>query len=170
MRVRRAQATDARALAALAERSFRDTFAYANTAQDMDDYCKAHYSAELQAAQIADPSLITLIAGAPAALTGFAQLHPARTHPQVAAQAPGEIQRLYLAQDQQGSGLAQAMMAACQAELVNAGCDVIWLGVWEHNARAIAFYEKCGFQPVGETTFVLGQDRQRDIVMCRTIK
>lgn len=166
--IRRAQVTDAGALARLAEATFRDTFAYANTSQDMDDYCKANYSAELQAAQIADPGLITLVCGLPDLLTAFAQLKPGSQHPQVAGRAAGEIQRLYLDCSQHGTGLAQTLMAACQTALQAAGCEVIWLGVWEHNARAIAFYEKCGFNAVGETTFMLGQDRQRDIVMARS--
>lgn len=170
--IRRAQTTDADALARLAEATFRDTFADANTAQDMDDYCKEHYSAALQAAQIADPELITLVCEVNGELCAFAQLRPRHMPPPLQAlfplQSAGEIQRLYLRKDQHGSGLAQTLMRACQTELYGAGCQRIWLGVWEHNQRAIAFYEKWGFAAVGETTFVLGQDRQRDIIMCLT--
>ncbi|HYW51463.1 MAG TPA: hypothetical protein VE861_12705, partial [Gemmatimonadaceae bacterium] len=45
------------------------------------------------------------------------------------------------------------------------GCEEIFLGVWERNLRAIRFYEKQRFRAVGEKTFVLGLDPQRDIVM-----
>jgi diamine N-acetyltransferase len=44
-------------------------------------------------------------------------------------------------------------------------CTVVWLGVWERNARAIAFYEKHGFIVIGEQPFMLGLDEQRDLVM-----
>jgi ribosomal protein S18 acetylase RimI-like enzyme len=45
------------------------------------------------------------------------------------------------------------------------GADVLWLAVWRENPRAIAFYTRRGFTPVGETTFVLGSDLQHDVVM-----
>lgn len=41
----------------------------------------------------------------------------------------------------------------------------IWLGVFTHNTRAIAFYAKSGFRVVGEMTFAMGEDPQRDFVM-----
>jgi ribosomal protein S18 acetylase RimI-like enzyme len=45
----------------------------------------------------------------------------------------------------------------------------IWLGVWEHNPRAIAFYLKCGFVDVGRHPFQLGRDVQTDRIMSRDV-
>jgi ribosomal protein S18 acetylase RimI-like enzyme len=45
----------------------------------------------------------------------------------------------------------------------------LWLGVWEENPRAIRFYDKCGFMPVGSQDFNLGAARQRDRVMVLTL-
>jgi hypothetical protein len=41
--------------------------------------------------------------------------------------------------------------------------------VWERNPRAIRFYGKYGFRPVGDQTFVLGTDPQRDLVLERPV-
>jgi ribosomal protein S18 acetylase RimI-like enzyme len=41
----------------------------------------------------------------------------------------------------------------------------IWLGVWEHNSRAINFYKKNGFVEFDKHTFKLGNDEQIDIMM-----
>lgn len=49
------------------------------------------------------------------------------------------------------------------------GADQVWLGVWEHNPRAIAFYNIWGFAAVGAHIFPLGTDPQRDIVMTRAV-
>ena len=49
------------------------------------------------------------------------------------------------------------------------GRTTIWLGVWEHNARAIAFYRRWGFADVGTTDFMLGRDRQTDRIMARRV-
>ena len=56
-------------------------------------------------------------------------------------------------------------MRTCIASARAHGADWLWLGVWEQNPRAIAFYQKHGFRTIGEQTFVLGTDRQRDLVM-----
>lgn len=45
------------------------------------------------------------------------------------------------------------------------GHDVLWLGVWDRNERAIAFYARWGFVEVGEMSFLLGSDVQRDHVL-----
>ena len=49
------------------------------------------------------------------------------------------------------------------------GPRTLWLGVWERNPRAIAFYTKCGFVDVGEHAFVFGTDEQTDRVMARSV-
>ncbi|CAM6209294.1 N-acetyltransferase domain-containing protein [Enterobacter intestinihominis] len=59
-------------------------------------------------------------------------------------------------------------MRMCFAEFEAKGSDVVWLGVWEHNPRAISFYHKLGFTEVGEHIFQVGSDPQRDIIMKRS--
>ena len=56
-------------------------------------------------------------------------------------------------------------MAAVLSAAAQANCDHVWLGVWERNPKAIAFYRKFGFEVIGEHRFVLGRDPQRDLVM-----
>ncbi len=49
------------------------------------------------------------------------------------------------------------------------GAQTLWLGVWERNLRALAFYAKYGFVRVGEHTFTLGTDAQTDWVLARPL-
>ncbi len=76
-----------------------------------------------------------------------------------------EIARIYADHHWHGHGLGAALLRACIETAQEWGAEVIWLGVWERNPRAIAFYEKHGFRAVGEQEFQLGADRQRDVVM-----
>jgi ribosomal protein S18 acetylase RimI-like enzyme len=46
------------------------------------------------------------------------------------------------------------------------GAEALWLGVWDGNPRAAAFYKKCRFTHVADKTFTLGDEVQRDWVMC----
>ncbi|MBI2756888.1 MAG: GNAT family N-acetyltransferase [Chloroflexi bacterium] len=102
-------------------------------------------------------------------LVGFAQLRWGAAPRCVPASSPGEIQRLYVVADWHGRGVAHELMNTCIDDLKRRGSDVVWLGVWERNPRAIAFYRKFGFVEVGEHVFPLGRDPQRDIVMMRAL-
>ena len=69
----------------------------------------------------------------------------------------------------QGSGLAQELMRVTVDAAVASGARTMWLGVWEHNPRAIAFYRKFAFVEAGSHEFMLGRDRQTDLIMMRPL-
>ena len=168
--VRRAEPTDAGALADLAEQTFREAFASVNAPEDIALHCSTRYTEEIQGQEIADPSMTTLVCEDGGRLVGFAQLRwNGRIPVGVDAIRPLEIQRLYVQQQWHGRGVAQALMEEALRLAGAGGADRAWLGVWEHNARAIAFYRKYGFVEVGEHDFMLGNDRQRDLVMARAL-
>jgi ribosomal protein S18 acetylase RimI-like enzyme len=167
--VRRAGRPDAKQLSSLAEATFRDTFEAKNTPENMALHCGTSYSEAVQTAEIADPDPVTLVCDSQGTLVGFAQLRWGGAPSCVVAAAPGEVQRLYVAREFHGMGVARSLMLACLDEMNARRSDVVWLGVWEHNPRAIAFYRKFGFAEVGEHIFSLGSDPQRDIVMARPV-
>jgi ribosomal protein S18 acetylase RimI-like enzyme len=167
--VRRALRTDAKALATLAETTFRDAFGRLNSPDDMDLHCRTHYGESIQAGEIADTGLTNLLIENDGRLVGFAQLRWGEAPASVEAGSPGEIQRLYVASAWHGKGAAQQLMNACLEEMRHHGSDVVWLGVWERNPRAISFYRKFAFVEVGAHAFRLGRDLQRDILMARPV-
>jgi len=70
-----------------------------------------------------------------------------------------------------GRGVSGPLMERVIAESKRLKSDVTWLGVWERNFRAQAFYRKVGFRQVGTQIYRVGSDPQIDIVMaCRTIE
>ena len=90
-----------------------------------------------------------------------------RRRPRVCGLNPVEIARFYSAAPWIGRGVGAALMTACLREAEARACDVVWLDVWDRNARAIAFYSKWGFEVVGEADFILGDDVQHDLLMAR---
>lgn len=163
--IRRATAADAAALAALAERTFRETFAAENSPQDMDLHCARSFGEQIQRNELSDPSRITLLAEVDREPVGFAQLLLGSAARCLASARPCELTRLYVAREWHGRRVAQELMTAALATAAQAKCTHLWLGVWEHNPRAIAFYRKFGLEVIGEHAFVLGTDPQRDLVM-----
>lgn len=163
--LRRAVAEDAAALAVLGERCFRDTYAESNTAANMEMHCRESYGAAQQRAEIASDSMITWLAEAGGELIGFCQLNVLRANACVPARRPLEIYRLYVRRDWHGARAGRALIERAAQTARELGCDVVWLGVWEHNPNAVAFYRRMGFVEVGEQIFQLGEDAQRDHVM-----
>lgn len=167
--IRLALPADAVALSDLAVRTFRDTFGSENTAEDMAMYLAKSYSVTQTEQELADPAMATLVAESDGALIAFAQLRLGSEPPHGEVEAPLEIWRFYVDRPWHGQGVAATLMAHVDAHAAERGVRTIWLGVWERNARGIAFYRKAGFTDVGAQEFVLGTDIQRDRVMLRPV-
>jgi diamine N-acetyltransferase len=163
--IRRARTDDAPALALLAERSYRDTFTAGNDPADMALHCAESFGTEIQAREIAEPGLVTLVADEDGELIGFAQLRLRASKDCVVAERPSELYRIYVARRWKGRGVAQQIMQAVMGAAARADSDRIWLGVWEENPRALAFYRKHGFEVVGEHAFRFGTELQTDLIM-----
>jgi diamine N-acetyltransferase len=167
--IRAAAPEDAASVAELAERTFRHAFAALNTPENMDLYCAATYGAALQAREILDPRIETVLYRRGDELAGYGQLRWGPAPSCVAAARPAEVQRLYVDPQWHGRGVAQALMAELLSRAARGDADQVWLGVWEHNPRAIAFYRKEGFVEVGEHAFRLGHELQRDLVLAHAM-
>ena len=171
LNVRKATLDDAESFARIAEETFRSTFSAANSVEDMNLHCRRNFGKELQQREISDQNMVTLLCEDQKLLVGFAQLCW-QENPSCLSEAslPGEIRRLYVIEDFHGRGVAQILMDASIDKFAKRGSDLAWLGVWESNPRAIAFYRKYNFAEVGEHEFYLGDDPQRDVIMSRLLK
>ena len=172
--IRTAIPTDAAALSELARETFADTYAAHNTAEDLRLHLQRTYTEEKQRNEISNPAWLTLLVECDGKIAGFAQGGFTSAPSCLANQAPPprkpwEILRFYVHRSWHGRGLAQMLMSGAIAGATAAGADAVWLGVWCRNERACAFYLKSGYRQIGETSFTLGQDAQRDWVMFRPL-
>lgn len=167
--IRTGTPADAEALAELAARTFRDTFGSDNRPEDLALYLTQAYGPVQQGRELADPDITTLLAGTGHAPGAYAQLRRGHAPDCVSGESPLELWRFYVAREWHGRGLAQALMRRVEAEAERCGARTLWLGVWERNERALAFYRKCGFTDVGSHIFMVGSDPQTDRVMERSV-
>lgn len=167
--IRRGNADDAVLLAELGARTFSETFAPDNTPEDMTAYLASAFSSVQQAAELSDPDCLFLIAETNGVAVGYAMLRFGNVLDSVTGDKPIEIVRLYVSHESLGSGVGAALMQACISEAKQRRYETLWLGVWEHNTRARAFYRKWNFHEVGTHIFQLGDDPQTDILMQRAI-
>jgi GNAT superfamily N-acetyltransferase len=167
--IRLAAQSDAASLADLAARTFRDTFAADTAAEDMALHLAQAYGPQQQGRELADPDIVTLLVEADDQCVGYAQLRHGPAPACVAGDAPIEVWRFYLLHEWHGRGLAQTMMRRVDEEAHRAAARTLWLGVWERNERAKAFYGKCGFVDAGVHVFMVGSDAQTDRILVRPV-
>ncbi len=165
-RIRSGVPDDTISLAELAETTFRESFAADNTAANMDAYVGSSFSVEAIGRELADAetNLFLVADGDADPLVGYAKLRVAG-HETVDAARPIELHRLYVRRLAAGTGLGRALLRAGVDTARANEHDVMWLGVWEHNHRARAFYERWGFRVVGAQPFMLGNEAQTDLIM-----
>ncbi len=161
--------TDAAALAELAARTFRDTFAADSRPEDIAQHMAQAYGSLQQGRELADANIVTLLAQRGEELAGYAQLRFGPAPTCVEGNAPIELWRFYVAQRWHGQGIAQALMCRVDEDADRVGTRTLWLGVWERNERAKAFYRKGGFVDVGAHVFMVGTDAQTDRIMARPV-
>jgi len=170
--IRRAVPSDAAALAVFAAEAFADTFAADNTPEDMAAYLIEAFGEEQQRAELSDAACTVLVAERDGELAGYAMLRDG-ARPSGASSAEldeaMEIARLYAGRRWIGTGVGAALMQCCLDFAAERGREWVWLGVWERNARAIAFYSRWGFTDVGSQHFQLGADLQTDRIMARRL-
>jgi ribosomal protein S18 acetylase RimI-like enzyme len=163
--IRAATAADAAPLTELARRTFHDAFAPMNSAENIEAYMSQNFTLQKFSAQLADPRVFFLIAEIDATPVGFAKFCDGDVPDCVSGVAPIEIERFYVNREFHGKGVAQTLMQACFNHARQAGHETIFLGVWDKNDRAIAFYRKCGFDVVGSHAFQMGDETQNDLLM-----
>ncbi|MBC7928984.1 MAG: GNAT family N-acetyltransferase [Rubrivivax sp.] len=168
--IRRADFKDAGLLAELGARTFSETFADDNKSEDMAAYLAASFSHAKQTEELLDALSLYLIAEIDNEAVAYAQLYAGVAPECVTGDAPIELVRFYVTRKWHGRGVSASLMRACIDEARRAGRRTMWLGVWEHNGRAQAFYRKWSFQKVGEHIFQLGSDPQNDVLMAMKIE
>jgi ribosomal protein S18 acetylase RimI-like enzyme len=171
IKVRRAMPEDAKVLTDLSYTTFWDAFHDhpKNAPHDLAAYMEQAFSVEQIAAELAEPKSVFLVADVEGELAGYAKLILDSTEPDITAELPIELSRLYSHQKFLGQGVGQSLMDASFEHAKKNGRDVMWLGVWEYNPRAQRFYKKNGFRYVGKHTFLLGSDPQIDLLMQKEI-
>ena len=76
-------------------------------------------------------------------------------HPAITLQPITKLERLYLLKEFYDLKLGHLLLQEAIKKSKAAGDKGMWLEVWKGNERAVRFYQKQGFETVGETQFRL---------------
>ena len=167
--IRLANCQDAELIADLSRQTFYDSFAADNSKEDMDRFMNEQFTKEALMKEVGAEGNIFLLAYAGDEVTGYVRMREGEKRPEFGETPSIEIARIYATQQSIGKGTGSALMQRCIDIAREMKKGVIWLGVWEHNLRAIHFYQKWGFEKFASHDFVLGSDVQTDWLMMKTL-
>ena len=171
MQIRRATAAaDAETLAALSIETFTETFGHMYAADDLRDYLRDTYAAELYRDGLDEQgNAAWLLENDAGKATGYAYAGPAKL-PHATVQAGDmELKRLYLLSSAQNGGWGAKLFAQAEAWMRANGPTSIWIGVWSGNEGAQRFYARHGYAKVGEYLYPVGEARDLEFILRKPI-
>ena len=165
--VRVATKEDAALIADLSRQTFYESFAAQNTRENMDKFMNEVFTKERLMEEVGAKNNIFLLAYYGEEVVGYVRMRENNQPPGLDSNAALEIARIYATAPSIGKGVGKILMQKCLDTAIKLKKDVVWLGVWEHNQRAIDFYRKWGFEKFGTHVFMLGDDAQTDWLMAK---
>ena len=162
--ITRCLVSDAATLSHLASRTFYDTFYDTCSEEDMQQFLDQYYNQDQLEKELSDPNdhyYFALIDGKPVGYLRFGENE--LPYDRKGNEKALELNRLYVDEQYHGRGIAKQLMLFFEAYAATNGYRYLWLGVWEHNLRAQAFYKKWGYVFNGHKhPFPIGNTPQTD--------
>ena len=149
----------------LAQTSFVQAFTEGNKPENVQAYLSQAFTSLQLENEWRNPASTFLLASLEGKLVGYTKVNLAAAQTDVQDAESLEVARLYTLEEVWGRGVGQFLLDAALDFAKEKGKTFVWLGVWEHNARAIRFYEKNGFKAFGSHPFPFGDEIQNDWLM-----
>jgi ribosomal protein S18 acetylase RimI-like enzyme len=154
----------------ISRQTFFETFSARNTQENMNKYLEEEFSIEKLTAELNNSDSEVYFAELDGNVIGYLKLNFGQSQTELQDDGALEIERIYVLKDFHGKKVAQILYQKALQIAKQKGADYVWLGVWEENPRAIAFYKKNGFIEFDKHIFKLGDDKQTDIMMKLKLK
>lgn len=156
-------------LQTISRQTFAETFSTQNTEEDIKKYLEENLSLDQLSNELANPDSRFYFAWQNEAVIGYLKLNFGQAQTELKDANAVEIERIYILKEFYGKQIGQLLYRKALEVGIQEKATYIWLGVWERNERALAFYKKNGFIAFDKHLFKLGADQQTDILMKRAL-
>lgn len=169
--IRRCHQTEADLLTLqqISRETFRETFADSNSPENMSRYLSDNLSIEKLLTELSNKDSSFYLLEYDSNIIGYLKINVGSAQTENKYERSLEIERIYILSSFQGQGTGKILLEQALAVARTMKAEFVWLGVWEHNQRAIGFYRKHGFVEFDQHIFILGDDEQLDIMMKKYI-
>lgn len=142
--------------------TFTDTFQAQNSEKNMKAYIEKSFHQEQLKQELLNPTAEFFFIYEKSEVAGYLKLN-------IEATNTVEVERIYIRQQFQRSGLGKKLLEYAMERAKQYKKTEIWLGVWEKNDQALAFYKKIGFVRTGQHSFWMGDDEQIDYILTKNL-
>lgn len=154
---------DAAMLAALARRTFTETFGHLYTPENLAAFIAGH-TVQAYLEELESPDYAIRFAEADGEPIAYCKIGPCEL-PFEPEQPSIELRQLYVLKPWHGAGIAGRLMEWALAEARRRGAGVIYLSVFVDNHRARRFYARYGFEFVQTYAFMVGTHADEDHIL-----
>lgn len=159
------------ALAEISRETYYDTFIADNTEEGMQLFLDEAYALPVLKKELENPeSDIYFLYEEDGQIAAYLKLNRGQAQTEDVHENALEIQRIYVRPSKKRKGYGTLLIDFALGQADQLGCDAIWLGVWEHNYPAQAFYKSHGFYQVGQHEFPMGDKMDIDYIYLKDLK
>jgi len=167
--IRRATLEDAAIIVELGRQTFTETFGHLFTPTALQNYLDTTFNNikiynSLQKSH--NQYFIAVFENKP---VGYAKIKINSTTPEIQAERPVQLQKLYVLQEFISQKIGAALMQFCLQLTEIQVNDLMWLVVLQSNERAIRFYEKFNFIKYSEYAHQIGENRFEYYIMIKNL-
>jgi ribosomal protein S18 acetylase RimI-like enzyme len=167
--IKKVEVNDLDTLLKISKDTFYEFFAHLNTPENMEAYSAVAFTPEHMLAQLNNPDSEFYFAMWEDEPVGYIKLNYNDAQSEFKEKNALEIERIYVTGNHHGKQLGKHFINFAVNIATEKNFNYVWLGVWEHNHNAIGFYRHHGFVEFSSHYFLLGDDRQKDILMKRML-
>ncbi|MER2106860.1 MAG: N-acetyltransferase [Solibacillus sp.] len=169
MTITRCTVSDLKALQTISIDTFYETYHADNTEKNIRDYLAVAFTDEKLTQELENPHSQFYLLHVEQAVAGYLKVNELSAQSEAMGDDALELERIYVDKAFQKQGLGKVLMNKALSIATQLGKTRIWLGVWEKNDNAIAFYEKQDFEKAGSHEFYMGDEKQMDHIMAKTL-
>lgn len=149
--------------------TFLEAFSSVNTEENMTKYIDDSFSIEKLSAELSNQASFFYFAKLDGQVIAYLKLNVGAAQTDVKDDKALEIERIYVLEAYYGQKVGQLLFEKAISVATQQKAAYIWLGVWEENERALRFYKKNGFVAFDKHVFMLGDDKQTDVMMKKVL-
>lgn len=149
--------------------TFNETFKHQNSPENMHAYLEKAFNLPQLEKELSDVSSAFFFVYFHNEVAGYLKVNTNDSQSEEMGDDSLEIERIYIRSKFQKHGLGKNLLNQAMDIAVKQNKRKIWLGVWEKNENAIAFYKKMGFVQTGAHSFYMGDEEQTDFIMTKTL-
>jgi diamine N-acetyltransferase len=170
IRIKKCTLDDLLSLQEISYITFDETFKQQNSPENMKAYLDKAFNLKQLEEEVRNASSEFFFVYFNNELAGYLKVNINDAQSEDMGSQALEVERIYVNKDFQKHGLGKYLLNEAVEIAKARHKSKIWLGVWEKNENAIAFYKRMGFVESGSHSFYMGDEEQIDIIMTLSIQ